>query len=270
MCLNQIFGKKKEEVFHPSPMRIVTSGRDVYSGGSNLNGCVNDAQYLPIPIKTAFSECDIRRYLNYKATAEQYKLSASKAVATLSPGATVCIIADSCFSEGITKANPHDVFNGRPVRNRFLANPNITESLPRRKRLLAATNLNWLVITACQEHQTAADAYFNDIRLYRGALSRGLDKTFQKGMTWQEWFTATSAYVMYQGFSQIPTFDGPIEKKQEVIGSSETLIIHNSSHGSQVYDIHGDEMDGYDEVLVFDKYVLDDDLNAILQNIPKK
>jgi len=268
VCLDTLFGRK-EEVFNPAAMRILTSGRDTYGGGNNLYGCVNDSKYLPVPIQAAFPACDVRRYLNYKATARQYQDTALRAVKTLSVGATAIIIADSCFSEGITKANPHDMFCGRPVRNRYLPNPYIKPGLPRHARLFMPTELRWLVISACQEHQTAADAYFSDIKMNRGALSRGLDKKFEKGMTWQEWFTAASTYITYQGFSQIPTFDGPLEKKHEIIGSSETLIIHNSSHGSQVYDVSGDEADGYDEVLVFDNYVLDDNLNAILQNIPK-
>jgi hypothetical protein len=69
-------------------------------------------------------------------------------------------------------------------------------------------------------------------------------------------------------FAQRPTFEGIEGKKNEIIGSGETLIIHNSSHGTQVPDRHGDEVDGYDEALYFDRPLLDDEIGVLLDKIP--
>lgn len=47
------------------------------------------------------------------------------------------------------------------------------------------------------------------------------------------------------------------------------LLVHYSGHGTQTYDPHGDEEDGYDEALyVYDGMVTDDVLRGILMKIP--
>ncbi len=267
-CFGNMFGKIDDRPFDAVPFRIVSVGRNVYGGGNSLKGCVNDTMLLPEPLVSAFPGIDVRRYTDYQATVKNYKWAASQAIASLQPGATVVVIADSCFSEGITKGNPHDVFNGRPVRNRFLPNPNIPIGLPTKSRIFRSGHLRWLVISACQENQTAADAYFSDIKKYMGAESYALRRTFEKGMTWREWFGMSRALLYQLDFNQIPTLEGLESKMDEVIGASQTLILHNSSHGTQVVDVHGDEADGIDEALVFDNNLLDDDIHVTLQNIP--
>lgn len=268
MCFRDWFNRIDDRPFDPVMFRFMSFGRNIYGGGNDLNGCVNDTLLLPEPLITAFPGIDVRRYKDSQATRKNYKAEVAKAISTLSPGATVVVIADSCFSQGITRANPHDVFGGRPVRNRFLPNPSIPVGLPVRKQMFRSGHLRWLVISACQEHQTAADAYFSDIKMYMGALSYGLKRGFEKGMTWREWFGMSAAILYQLEFDQVPTFEGITVKMDEVIGSSQTLIIHNSSHGSQVADTSGDEVDGVDEALVFDDYLLDDDIHVLLQNIP--
>jgi hypothetical protein len=64
-----------------------------------------------------------------------------------------------------------------------------------------------------------------------------------------------------------------IEKNVLALKAGDLLLIHYSGHGTQVYDPHGDEEDGYDEALwVYDSEragaVTDDELNAILIKIP--
>ena len=47
------------------------------------------------------------------------------------------------------------------------------------------------------------------------------------------------------------------------------LLVHYSGHGTQVYDPHGDEEDGYDEALyLHDGPVIDDDIGTALKAIP--
>lgn len=49
----------------------------------------------------------------------------------------------------------------------------------------------------------------------------------------------------------------------------DVLLIHYSGHGTQEYDIHGDESDGYDEaVYLYNGFVIDDDIGSTLQSIP--
>ncbi len=267
-CFGNMFGKIDDRPFDPVEFRIISVGRNVYSGGNSLKGCVNDTNLLPQPLVSAFPGIDVRRYTDYQATVKNYKLAASKAIASLQPGATVCVIADSCFSEGITKGNPHDYYNGKIVRNRFLPNPAIPIGIPIKSHIFRSGHLRWLVISACKENQTAADAYFTDIKKYMGALSHGLYRTFEKGMTWREWYAESNANIYQIGFDQEPTFDGLSTKMDEEIGVSQTLILHNSCHGSQLEDMSGDEIDGIDEALVFDNYLPDDEIHVTLQNIP--
>lgn len=261
---------KEEPVFNPACFRMMSFGKNTYPGGNSLPGCVNDTNFLSADIEHQFGG-DIRKYTEWKATAKRYVQNTNAAISVLSPGATVAIIADSCFSGGILRANPHiPMHNGHPVYNRFLPNPDIKPGLVVENHFAIRSDLHWLVISACQEHQTAMDAYFSDIKTNMGALSYSLRKSLAKGMTWQEWVNAAMVLLAYHGFAQIPMFYGPLEKKHEIIGSSETLIIHNSSHGSQRRDLDGDEVDKLDETIELDTFVLDDTLNAMLQNIPKK
>jgi hypothetical protein len=49
----------------------------------------------------------------------------------------------------------------------------------------------------------------------------------------------------------------------------DVLLVHYSGHGTQEYDVHGDEADGYDEALyLYDGSLIDNDINKILKNIP--
>lgn len=51
--------------------------------------------------------------------------------------------------------------------------------------------------------------------------------------------------------------------------SGDTLLVHYSGHGTQEYDIHSDEADGYDEAIyLYDGTVIDEDIAASLRGIP--
>jgi hypothetical protein len=264
MCWN-----KKEITMTPAEMRMISIGRNVYSGGNALNGCVNDTINFPNKMLSPFPVLDVRRFTDYNATVATYKAQAAAAIATLKPGATVAIIADSCFSQGITRGNPnYGTHDGYYIKNRFYPNPRARVRPIRAKQLFVRSDIRWLIISGCQENATSADAFFKKYNQYMGALSYSLMETIEKGMTWQEWYDAMMVVITAAGFDQIPTFEGPDVKKNEIIGSSETLIIHNSSHGTQVVDRHGDEIDLYDEAIYLDKVLIDDEIGLILDKIP--
>jgi hypothetical protein len=65
------------------------------------------------------------------------------------------------------------------------------------------------------------------------------------------------------------TFVSEIKNAVKSLVSGDFLVIHYSGHGTQVYDIHGDEKDSYDEaVYLYDGPVIDDDINSALGAIP--
>lgn len=86
-------------------------------------------------------------------------------------------------------------------------------------------------------------------------------------MTWREWFNTIRVYLPSADFDQIPTIEGPDFLQDRIIGQGQTLIVHNSSHGTWQKDTSGDEADGKDEGLYLDRFVSDDKINAILQKI---
>ena len=256
--------------FTPADMRFLSFSKNFYGVTGNLKGCENDTKGFEDLWLAHFPRCDFRKYMGGYCTVDNYKHAVSQSIATLEPGATVIVISDSCYSETITRGhNPSVRYEGRKVRNRFLPNPSVPRGviLPRVNRVYKPKDSRWMVISACQEEQTAADAHFTPPNKYYGALSFSLIYAFRPEYTWAQWFNAAQQFVKKLGFSQVPILEDKINHSVDKIGSKQTLIIHNSSHGTQVPDWSGDELDGLDEALVFDKILLDDDINVILSKI---
>ena len=64
-------------------------------------------------------------------------------------------------------------------------------------------------------------------------------------------------------------FRGACELAFSEAKAGDVIFIHYSGHGTYVPDIHGDEIDGYDEALyLFDGPLLDDDTCALCKKIP--
>jgi len=267
MCGNWF--KKTEAEYLPVGFRIISNGRNKYSGGNSLNGCVNDTIYMPEPLEAVF-DIDVRRYFNYDVTVKNYIDRAERAISTLSSGATVVVIADSCYSGTITRGNfgMNIVADHYRIKNRYLPNPKVTPEMVVKKRALASTETRCILISGSQENQTSAEAYFSNYNRYMGALSCALREAFRKGMTWGEWTFEATRLIIKWGFDQRPNIMGSSDRINEVIGSNQTLMLHNSSHGSRMIDKSGDEIDGYDETLYFDTHLPDDMLSLVLDKIP--
>lgn len=68
----------------------------------------------------------------------------------------------------------------------------------------------------------------------------------------------------------VAKFTTEVAKAIGLLKAGDFLLIHYSGHGTQVYDTHGDEEDGYDEALyLYDGTVIDDDIGKSLKNIPE-
>ncbi len=240
--------------------RFMTFGRNLYGGGNDLRGCVNDSNNMIGAFGKAIPGLTIHRYLDYDVTEANYLTALEQSIALLPPGATVVMIMDSCYSGTATR----DFINPRYIKNRFIG-PAVTEPSGPVRKVARAELMKWIAISAASEHQTATDCKIGS--QYVGAFSYYAYKLLKPGMTWREWFNAIKLYLPSADFDQIPTIEGPDFLLDRVIGQGQELIIHNSSHGSWQADKSGDEVDGRDEGLYFDRFVSDDKINAILQKI---
>ena len=114
------------------------------------------------------------------------------------PELDLVFFLDCCFSEGMSRGNP--------TRSRFL----MTEPLPENYHVIrqAPSEVNdWLVLSACAENQTAADANFNGNP--NGAFTFYAMKTLEKGITYRQWMERIWQYLPSKQFTQIPHIDGP-------------------------------------------------------------
>jgi hypothetical protein len=279
MCFKKIYDwltKPDPEIVPipiPEPMKvdnkILHFAINDYPGTANdLNGCLNDGRDMVARLDALFpNEFEVSRFMNSDVTRSCYKGEIEKAISLLPVGAVVLVFADSCFSGTITRylsQNPH------PTQNRFFPNPNVSRKRKRVNKRFAmgkATPVKWLTFAMCQENQTSADAYIAGE--YHGAGTYYAMKTLRKGMTYRQWGVEIQKYLPSTAFDQAPYIEGPDYLLDKVVFEDPTLIIANSSHGTQVYDKHGDEKDGFDEALyLYDGTITDDEINILLQKIP--
>jgi hypothetical protein len=257
--------KPKPSPIKPAKRRLLTFGKNKY-GGQDLSGCWNDSLNLSQKCTGMFSDFDIRKLRDYDVTCDRYLTDGTNAIKQLSPGATVLVLADSCFSGTITRMMGMALIDIKhPTKNRFH-----DPGLPPRKvknKLFKYPELNHIVISGCSEHETSSDAYING--QYAGAFTFFAVLALEIGMTYKQWFEEIRNYLPSKDFSQTPTLEGPEYLINRKVFEDETLIIHNSSHGSYTYDVHGDEDDGQDEGLYFDKLLIDDKIGEMLLSIPK-
>ena len=236
-----------------------------YPGTANdLRGCLNDADDFKAAILAKWPHYKFRTFKDTEATKARFKEEIKGNVSMVEVGDLFLSIMDCCFSESNTR-NP-----GNPlmVAGRFAPNPELPPRRVIKSRVLRGTKAgNYLAISACLDHQTAADAVFN--RRYNGALTYCLIENLKRGITYRQWVDATNASLRKYKFEQVATLEGPDELKDRMIFEGNVNCIQDSSHGSYTYDRDGDETDGQDEmVYLVDGGVVDDEVNAIIATNP--
>ncbi len=124
------------------------------------------------------------------------------AVLQLTPeGVEVIVVFDSCYSGTATRS-----FH----KSRFLQYEKEPIEMKPRKRTLHKhyENMKWVAISACGEHQTAADAFIDGA--YYGGLSYFLYHCLHLGMTYRQWHAKIREFLPSQMFEQAPEIEGPI------------------------------------------------------------
>jgi hypothetical protein len=117
-------------------------------------------------------------------------------------GLDLVFILDCCFGRGMAR----DFGNPSFSVPRFL----MTDPMPENYRItrsLTREPHDWLVISACAENQTAADAQFGG--RYNGAFTYYAVRTLEKGITYRQWMERIWQNLPSRSFDQIPGIDGP-------------------------------------------------------------
>jgi hypothetical protein len=138
------------------------------------------------------------------------------AVAGIPKGALLTVILDCCHS-GTGLREP--VSTTRPSRTRFLPHPGTRTDArnPARRFGVSVTKTNAVLIAACRDDQTSADAYIDG--KYRGALTYHLWRALRDAEwsgSYRDLVAATGKSLSRAGFDQVPQLEGPIP----LLGSS--------------------------------------------------
>lgn len=266
MCFKKIFGYTPPpiEVLPYVMRREITFGKNLYGGGNDLKGCWNDSVNLSTKSLSMFSDFDVRKFKDYDATRDRYLAELTASVRALHPGDTVLVFADSCFSETVTRGMAQmDIKH--ITTNRFY-DPGLP---PKGKvnKIFRSGEANHILMSACLENETASDAYING--QWSGAFTFFAVMALQVGMTYREWYAAIRKFLPSPDFTQTPTIEGPDYLLDRKVFEGGTLIAHNSSHGSWRVNKNGSEHDNRDETIYFDEHIIDDEIGAILKQIPR-
>lgn len=235
-----------------------------YPGTANdLAGCPNDQVDFEKRLLSKWPYYCFEKYKDSQSTKSLFKNKLKEVVNQVGQGDVLLFIMDNCFSESNTR-NPGDP---KVLQNRFYPNPDLPRRNKINRRILRSKAGNYISMSACQDHETAADAYLDGRA--NGAYHYCLIKTMEKGITYLEWHNLASALIKKLGFAQTPTIEGPTELLNRQIFEGNVFCVEVSSHGTYTYDKDGDEADGQDEALyLYDGMVIDDEINEILFQNP--
>ena len=263
-------------VIPPAKLTSLSFTINDYPGSINdLRGCNNDGLQVKETFLNSWPDFSIHRYIDYQATIPTFKSTVANGVSNLEAGGVVLILPDSCFSGGVTRAMLElGLFDSKhPTRNRFHKTEEVFsigeinrsgwyQKSPSIKTFVGANDINWIVISGCGSTQFSADAYIDNA--YHGAFTWYAMKTLVKGMTYREWYNEITKYLPGSGFEQAPTLEGPSRLLDKVIFADQTLVIHNSTHGTELQG--NGEID--QAICLYDGNLRDKEYYTLLQKIP--
>jgi len=267
--------KKIAEWFKPDPApiipdftknTIVSIVKGDYPGSANdLEGPPYDQEDLQKAILAKWSHYVFRNFKDNASTANRLLSELTGLVQRIESDDLFLSINDNCFSESNTKdlLNPSKI---RILQNRVYYPPGLTPRKKVRSKAFKLAQANkYIAMSACLDHESASDAYFEHPN---GAYTYCLIKTLEKGITYLQWHEKTKALLKQLGFDQTCTIEGPLELQNKIIFEGNVSAMYVSSHGSFTYDASGDEPDKQDEGPYLDRLILDDEINAIIATNP--
>ena len=123
-------------------------------------------------------------------------------------GAKVIIVLDSCFARGSTTPK-----NIGYESLRFVQTQEVPRKLKRIKSMLRSDTMNYIVLAACQENQTAAD-----IGPLGGAFTYYWLKAWKRTYIWAEWSDKTALLIKQTGqYDQIPNIEGDENLMEQIV-----------------------------------------------------
>jgi len=258
--------------FKPKPIisleyvdrRLLSYAINDYPGSVNdLRGCVNDSRQAKDTLLSFWPDFDVFRFLDHEATLRSFKGYVGAGIAALKPGGTVVVLSDSCFSATVTRLlNSRGIEETHIPRNRFYATPGVPIRHNVKTNFLRG-DISWIAISACGELQTAADAFINDA--YHGAFTWYAFRLLKPDMTYRTWFEEIRKYLPSTEFDQIPTLEGPDILLDSPVCSDNTLIIHNSTHGTQLRGIAEEDID--EAICLYDGDLRDNEYYNLLNKV---
>lgn len=257
--MSKLMCRDPKNIFNPTQLRLLSFTLNDYPGSiPDLNGCDADGKQAKETILTFWPQYDVRRYRENQFTIENFRLAVNRSIKSLSPGAVVVVFADCCFSGGLSSRTTG--LAGGFVRNRFYAQPGI-EIKPTMKTFLTESGLTWIVMSGCGPTQYCADAWVNNG--WHGIYSWNAFRTLSPGMTYLEWHNEIRKYLPGGEYDQIPVIEGPMSLLNKRISEDQTLIIHNSSHGTQL------QKNGkiYEAICMYNYNLPDYEYISMLQNM---
>jgi hypothetical protein len=237
-----------------------------YQGTDNdLNGPPNDLIDYKNSVSSLFPQYTFRQFKDSKATTGRFTAELRSVVNRMKSGDLLFFVMDNCFSESNTRGIGSPAF----VRSRVYHNPKYPAHKSIVNKVLSNTDgLNYISMSACLDHETAADAVFN--RRANGAYTYCLNKTLEIGITYREWDQRAGEMLKRLGFNQTCTIEGPDHLLDRKVFEGTVYNMYVSSHGSHRYDTSGDEGDQQDEgPYLYDGFLPDDNIAIILSDLPE-
>lgn len=268
MCLRKLFPNWfKPEAMEPEPIfsdqNVTTIVCGNYPGTANdLAGPPYDQIDFQNKIKSLWPDVKFRNYKDAESTVERTLAEIRLVVSKMRPGDLLVFIMDNCFSESNTRGT-----NFKVLQNRVYHNPNFPDHKKIINKIISAGSdgLNYISMSACQDHETAADAFFEHPN---GAYTYCLLNTIEKGITHKQWDERAGAMLKRLGFQQTCTIEGPDRLIDKKVFEGTVFYIYLSSHGSHYYD--NSEPDKQNEgPYLYNGWLPDDEIAEILNDIPK-
>jgi len=260
MCIRWF--KKSEPIVSDQMVVSIVCGN--YPGTANdLQGPPYDQIDYKKRILSDWPKYVFREFKDNQSTTSQTLTEIKNVVNRMKKGDLLFFVMDNCFSE----SNTRNLSNFKTLQSRVYHNPKFPKHKKKVNKVISAGSdgLNYISMSACLDHETASDAYFDHPN---GAYTYCLLNTLEKGITYRQWDEKTGKKLKELGFDQTCTIEGPDSLLDRKVFEGVVYNIFISSHGSHEYSNSEPDMQNEGPYL-YNGFLPDDKIAEILSKIPK-